>query len=413
MITMDVKGIKWVGNMYQKFENMFLEVEDVMYEDTVKYIENQMQAVGESVKKLYSEIVGDLLPPEKVGIELPIDKRADAGLCRKPFHVYKERHAKADTKQRTEDSRIVHGVDNVATLAALYDGTSKADASSMLSLRNSVKEGKFSSPSRQYVRRMDVKSNVRIDENPVNKKMDATKIINKTNLAETDACRTSQSYEISNKNQNQNHGVTIAKPASEEVARLASDTHCSNEIENSCTKQFPNVPLLLKSAEEKPVDTISSSSCAPFGEPVGEALVIGKGLELIVVLLRNHRKLKVNSVFWNGREITLKPVQKQGHETMQEDHLKLEEACVMVNGDEIQLPPKEGGNLNTKKKKARQTFSLSKKSARKQEYKELVAWHMNSEKVKGDCMKNLDPTLPQEQNKLLLPSMSEPEWELL
>ena len=34
---------------------------------------------------------------------------------------------------------------------------------------------------------------------------------------------------------------------------------------------------------------------------------------------------------------------------MQEDHLKLEEACVMVNGDEIQLPPKAGGNLNTKK----------------------------------------------------------------
>ncbi|RZB75522.1 hypothetical protein D0Y65_034114 [Glycine soja] len=405
MITMDVKGIKWVGNMYQKFENMFLEVEDVMYEDTVKYIENQMQAVGESVKKLYSEIVGDLLPPEKVGIELPIDKRADAGLCRKPFHVYKERHAKADTKQRTEDSRIVHGVDNVATLAALYDGTSKADASSMLSLRNSVKEGKFSSPSRQYVRRMDVKSNVRIDENPVNKKMDATKIINKTNLAETDACRTSQSYEISNKNQNQNHGVTIAKPASEEVARLASDTHCSNEIENSCTKQFPNVPLLLKSAEEKPVDTISSSSCAPFGEPVGFSMdrtVESNGYTYNIVF---YLSLVV--------EITLKPVQKQGHETMQEDHLKLEEACVMVNGDEIQLPPKEGGNLNTKKKKARQTFSLSKKSARKQEYKELVAWHMNSEKVKGDCMKNLDPTLPQEQNKLLLPSMSEPEWELL
>ena len=123
---------------------------------------------------------------------------------------------------------------------------------------------------------------------------------------------------------------------------------------------------------------------------------------------------------------------------MQEDHLKLEEACVMVNGDEIQLPPKAGGNLNTKKvhtppltlfgtcsystltkvcfqfkKKARQTFSLSKKSARKQEYKELAAWHMNSEKVKGDCMENLDPTLPQDNKKLLLPSMSEPEWELL
>ncbi|KAG5020815.1 hypothetical protein JHK87_016670 [Glycine soja] len=394
MITMDVKGIRWVGNMYQKFENMFLEAEDVMYEDTVKYIENQMQTVGESVKKLYSEIVGDLLPPgEKVSIELPIDKCADAGLYKKPFHVYKERHVKADTKQTTEDSRIVLGVDNVARLA-----------SSTLSLRNSVKESNFSSPSRQYVRRMDVISNLGIDENPVNKKMAVTNIINETTLAETVACRTSQSCEISNENENQNHGVTVSKPASAKVARLASDTDCSNEIEDASTKQFPNVPQLVKAAEEKPVDK-SSSSCVPFGEPVGEALVIGKGLGLIVVLLRNHRKLNIYP------EVTLKPVQKQGHKTMQEDHLKLEEACVMVNGDEIQLPPKAGGNLNTKK--ARQTFSLSKKSARKQEYKELAAWHMNSEKVKGDCMENLDPTLPQDNKKLLLPSMSEPEWELL
>ncbi|KHN07755.1 uncharacterized protein LOC114417135 [Glycine soja] len=361
MITMDVKGIRWVGNMYQKFENMFLEAEDVMYEDTVKYIENQMQTVGESVKKLYSEIVGDLLPPgEKVSIELPIDKCADAGLYKKPFHVYKERHVKADTKQTTEDSRIVLGVDNVARLA-----------SSTLSLRNSVKESNFSSPSRQYVRRMDVISNLGIDENPVNKKMAVTNIINETTLAETVACRTSQSCEISNENENQNHGVTVSKPASAKVARLASDTDCSNEIEDASTKQFPNVPQLVKAAEEKPIDK-SSSSCVPFGEPV-----------------------------------------EQGHKTMQEDHLKLEEACVMVNGDEIQLPPKAGGNLNTKKKKARQTFSLSKKSARKQEYKELAAWHMNSEKVKGDCMENLDPTLPQDNKKLLLPSMSEPEWELL
>jgi len=34
---------------------------------------------------------------------------------------------------------------------------------------------------------------------------------------------------------------------------------------------------------------------------------------------------------------------------MQQDHLKLEEACVMVDGDEIQLPPKASGNLNTNK----------------------------------------------------------------
>jgi len=37
---------------------------------------------------------------------------------------------------------------------------------------------------------------------------------------------------------------------------------------------------------------------------------------------------------------------------MPQDHLKLEEpeeACVMVDGDEIQLPPKASANLNTNK----------------------------------------------------------------
>ncbi|XP_047172893.1 uncharacterized protein LOC124840813 isoform X1 [Vigna umbellata] len=357
MITMDVKGITWVGNMYQKFENMFLEAEDVIYQDTVKYIEDQMQAVRESVKKLYSDIMEDLLPSnEKVGIELSIDKHAEAGLCKKPFQVSNERHVKTDTKQSTEDSRIDHGVDNVATLTTAYDGTSKADALFMPSLRSSI-----SSPSRQFVGRMDVKSNL-----PVNDKMAATKIIDETTLAETTlagtiASITSQSCETSNQNQIQNHGV----------AWIYFETYFSDGIENDSTTQCPNYPVLVKSAGEKKIDTISSSHVS-FEEPV-----------------------------------------EQGHCLMQQDHLKLEESCIMVDGDEIQLPPKASGNLNTHKKKSRQPFSLSKKSARKQEYKELAAWHLNSEKGKGDCMENFDPTLPQDHKKSLLRSISESEWEFL
>lgn len=60
--TMDFKGISWAGNIYQKFETMCLEVEEVMYQDTVKYMENQVQKVGGSVKKFYSEVMQDLLP---------------------------------------------------------------------------------------------------------------------------------------------------------------------------------------------------------------------------------------------------------------------------------------------------------------------------------------------------------------
>lgn len=32
MIAMDVKSINWVGHIYQKFEAMCLEVEEVMYQ---------------------------------------------------------------------------------------------------------------------------------------------------------------------------------------------------------------------------------------------------------------------------------------------------------------------------------------------------------------------------------------------
>ncbi|KAK7312861.1 hypothetical protein VNO77_37057 [Canavalia gladiata] len=354
MITTDVKGITWVGNMYQKFENFCLEAEDAMYQDAVKYIENQMQAVGTSVKKLYSDIMGDLLPPdEKVDTELPIDQHNDAvaGFCKKQFHVLKERPVKADIKQTTDDSRIDHAVDNDAIHTLSYHGTCDTDASLVSPLTSSINESNAISHSGWHVGRMDVKSNLDTGKNQVNKKMVATKI----------------SREISKENRDQNHGISVSKPASAEVTRCASEADCFNEIENGSTKQLVQV----KSAEEKQIN-MSSSSYVPFGEPVG-------------------------------------------HEAMQQYDLNLEETCVMVmvNGDEFQLPPKTGVNLNTNKNKWRQAFSLSKKSARKQEYKELAAWHGNSEKVKGVCMKNLDATSPQDQKKLLLPSMSEPEWELL
>lgn len=48
----------------------------------------------------------------------------------------------------------------------------------------------------------------------------------------------------------------------------------------------------------------------------------------------------------------------------------------------------------------RQAFSLRKKCARKQEYEQLAAWHRNSEKGR-------------DQNKSLVPNLSETEWELL
>ncbi|XP_059662710.1 uncharacterized protein LOC132308603 isoform X2 [Cornus florida] len=57
------KGRALVGSIYHKFEAMCLEVDDFVNQDTVKYVENQVQTVGESMKRFCSDVVQELLPP--------------------------------------------------------------------------------------------------------------------------------------------------------------------------------------------------------------------------------------------------------------------------------------------------------------------------------------------------------------
>ncbi|KAK7257372.1 hypothetical protein RIF29_31301 [Crotalaria pallida] len=391
MITMDVKGITWVGNLYQKFENMCLEAQDVIYQDTVDFIENQMQAVGESVKKLSAEVMRDLLLPpscdldDKVASELRADQCPDAGFDKKPNQGFKERPLKADAKQTTKDTMIDHHVDNDATRPVSYDGTCETDVF-MSSSGDSVKGSNFIPRSRQYVGSMDIKSNLGTDENQVNKKKGATEIFGEITLAETNRCKTSQSCRPSSENHNQNHAASVSKPASAEVTRLPSAADCCYEIEDVSTEQFPNIPVLVKSVEQKQMNTCCSSAVL-FGEQDGFSM---------------DRTIDSDDC---SSSMAVLSHSEQGHKATQGDESKLEETCVIVTGDELKFLGKEGGNVKTNKKKKRQSFSLSKKSARKQEYEELAVWHRNSEKVKGDCV--------EDQKKMLLPSISDPEWELI
>ncbi|XP_028763699.1 uncharacterized protein LOC114721972 [Neltuma alba] len=56
------KGITWVGDFYQKFEEVCQEVDDIVGKDAVKYLGNQVQNVGDSVKRFYSDVVQEVLP---------------------------------------------------------------------------------------------------------------------------------------------------------------------------------------------------------------------------------------------------------------------------------------------------------------------------------------------------------------
>ncbi|XP_020537016.2 uncharacterized protein LOC110010073 [Jatropha curcas] len=56
------KGIAWVGNIYQRFETMCQEVDSIVNQNTVRYVENQVHTVGESMKK-FCDVVQDIIPP--------------------------------------------------------------------------------------------------------------------------------------------------------------------------------------------------------------------------------------------------------------------------------------------------------------------------------------------------------------
>lgn len=81
MDSMDIKGIAWVGNIYQKFEAMCLEVEEAMCQETAKYVENQVQTVGASMKRFCSDVMQDLVPPSSK----ELSRVASADLILNPY----------------------------------------------------------------------------------------------------------------------------------------------------------------------------------------------------------------------------------------------------------------------------------------------------------------------------------------
>ncbi|XP_014522086.1 uncharacterized protein LOC106778617 isoform X3 [Vigna radiata var. radiata] len=337
-MAMGVKCITWVGNMFQKFEDICVDVDDAMFEETVNYLGNQMQTVGESVKKICSEVMQDLRPlpscdfDEISASELPINQNTDAGLAEKSF----------------EGSRNI-----------------TVNDASCYSLKGYNK------------------SNLGGDKQ--DKSMSASKSACEITLSETDIHNTSQLCELSGINEN--HADTVSKPTSSESITIASLADCCNEIENTSTKEIIDDLEWAESTEGKEKHS-SSYSCVLFVDPY-----------------------EITET-WDLDVPKIGTIAEQGHKTMQQDdELKLVETCVMVTRDELESVLNAEGNLRTSKNKKRQPFLLSKKAARRKEYEELAMFHGNNEK--GEFAESSCPTLQNDHKKLLLPDISESEWEVL
>ncbi|XP_068499997.1 uncharacterized protein [Phaseolus vulgaris] len=365
-MAMGVKCITWVGNMFQKFEDICVDVDDTVLEETVKYLGNQMQTVGENVKKICSDVMQDFLPlpscdlDETSASELPTNQNTDAGFAENFFEGSKKITIKDGINRTTEDSRMNDDVDNGVIHAESCDSNALFISASHYSVKGYNK------------------SNLGGDKQ--NKNMPASKTACEITLSETDTRNTCELSWV-----NKNHADTVSKPTSSESITIASVADCCNEIENTSTKEIPGDLEWAESAEEKEKHSNSYSFGVLFVDPYET---------------------------WDLDVPKIGTIVEKGHKTkQQDDELKLVETCVMVTRDELQSVPNAGGNLRTSKNKKRQPFLLSKKAARRQEYEELAILHGNNEK--GDYAESLCPTLQDDHKKLMLPDISESEWEVL
>ncbi|XP_047174055.1 uncharacterized protein LOC124841768 isoform X3 [Vigna umbellata] len=106
MMDLRLNRNKWVGNIYQKFEAVCHEVDDIVCQDAKTYLENQVQNVGDSVKKFYSGVVHDLLPLNSLVSSQYEDHLLVAETNNIDFSV--DSVCKDNNKKRDEENPINH-----------------------------------------------------------------------------------------------------------------------------------------------------------------------------------------------------------------------------------------------------------------------------------------------------------------
>ncbi|CAA3017671.1 Hypothetical predicted protein [Olea europaea subsp. europaea] len=330
---MNFKGITWAENIYEKFEAMCLEVEEVMHQDTVKYVENQVEKVGISVKKFYAEIMQDLLPPSDVD---PV-KVATGNLSFSPCdHSNMNENLKAMLgnselmNESTEDK--VTSVEDVGKKMSLSRHGDKSDTSSLCNLKESC-----ISPS------------------------DHTNVTLSSYSGE--CCN---SVEAANANDS---SITVAPGMFLDVDGDVVSQQGSNISSNKCDTKSDNEEIII------------------FDEGAEDNFDID--------VIHNDEFLKLRADIIN-----------------QDEKSKLEESCVMVEGDMPHYFLQVTAKQKSYKKKIRGAF-MSKLRSRKQEYNKLLAQYGNRDGMEGTEIVSPGSNIASDNAKLQGRNFSDSDWELL
>jgi hypothetical protein len=344
MSAMDLKGIAWVGNIYNKFEAMCLEVEETMYQDTAKYVESQVQTVGASVKRFYSDVMQDLLPPsctdpEKVGdTDYSLNACADI-----------ETHKKSMSFIRKDNSIV----DDLSTEGC------KKDSENL----NRFQENKSYRRSNAGIKRISKRDNYSLSDKSTSKNL---KIDNRS------VARDEITVSNSKEEEKKCNAITEAN------APLKDYRYDLNPLEDSGENK-----------ETRLTDVNSNETCTNR-ELVSQSETNSdhSGDEEVII---SHSDLVEDD---NAKEPILKETK--------EEKSKLEETCVLVDGERLSFISQTQAKNQSYKKKFRKAFLLKLGSGRKQEYEQLTAQYREA------AAAPLSTEL-----RTANPSPSELEWELL
>ncbi|XP_022753347.1 uncharacterized protein LOC111301720 isoform X3 [Durio zibethinus] len=199
------KGIGWVGGIYQKFETLCHEVDNIVNQDTVKYVENQAQSVGKSMKRFYSDVIHDILPPLKhEGQGVALKESATIDTYVKSKAAIEEDHI--DTVGRLSNVEPVADVPFEKQL----DHASKELLSVQLSTPTSVDAFEGAESDIMSVQVTDVlentSSDVSIEENAITEKISASEVLELISPSEEESFGASLASEFIDSNNKNSFG---------------------------------------------------------------------------------------------------------------------------------------------------------------------------------------------------------------
>ncbi|XP_038682769.1 uncharacterized protein LOC119983154 isoform X2 [Tripterygium wilfordii] len=435
MLTMDLKGITWVGHVYQKFESMCLEMEEAMYQDTVKYVENQVQTVGANVKRFYSDVMQDLLPssemdPVKVPVsDLAVGQKADIEKNPKLNIDMKQECVRGYTEKFLKDSKMLTNPVKVEGQPASSEGLCSAKEYFPSSERGSMEGACSDLCAKRYCDGSDYKKpNLDLKEENSwieNHKAPMEKDFNKASL---------HTLSVEDREALWDQQATNSTPEFTEVSGR-DFIYNSTEIENSCKHMTANDNLstgattlvecdCFQKVEMNP-SACPDSSTDSNGNYSPDVCTDTRAFSLVESLDGNENdKFADQEDYLShlGRsddtsmdEINGDIAFKQGTGTIQfPGKLKLEESCVLVDNGEPYFASQKEQNRKSCTRKIRNALSSRIRSTRKHEYKQLALRYGGADpQIIKESSEN--PTSPPMKGTKTLtsPDFCESEWELL